>query len=131
MDGEFQIPDSRHFRLQISETDDSGMMADGNWSVEMKNGSTNGRAGKARGGNGHREPAGSLEGAIMGMARRGELAVPARLAIRRLRRKGVPITFRRGQEIIKQHADGREEVLGVIELPAFKLPKGVRIIEGT
>ena len=97
----------------------------------MKNGSGNGSAAKVPMTNGQREPAGSLEGMIMEMARRGELAIPARLAIRRLRRKGVPITFRRGQQIIKQHANGREEVLGVIERLEYKLPKGVRIIEGT
>ena len=67
----------------------------------------------------------------MEMARRGELAKPARLAIRRLRRKGLPITFRRGHQIIQQHADGREEILGVIARPSFTLPAGVRIIEGT
>ena len=94
----------------------------------MKNGNGNGSSGKARAANGHREPAGSLEGSIMGMARRGELTKPAQLAIRRLRRKGLPITFQRGNEIIKQHADGREEVLGIVEPVAYRIPKGVKII---
>jgi hypothetical protein len=97
----------------------------------MRNGSTQRSVKKANANNGQREPAGSLEALIMGMARRGELAKPAQLAIRRLRRKGVPITFRRGRQIITQYADGREEILGEIERPTYKFPKGVRIIEGT
>ena len=94
----------------------------------MRNARIHRRSRKTPLANGHREPAGSLEGSIMEMARRGELAKPARLAIRRLRRKGLPITFQRGNEIIKQHADGRMEVLGFVEPVAYQIPKGVRNI---
>ena len=96
----------------------------------MKNGSPKSprRNGAA---NGHREPPGSLEAMIVEMARSGELAKAARRAIRQARSHGLPITFRRGDQIIEQQADGSETILGRIPQHEFKLPKGVKIIEGT
>jgi hypothetical protein len=87
----------------------------------------NGRAKKARAIHGNTEPVGSLEASIVEMARSGELAKAAEGAIALARKQGLPITFQGGTKIIKQYADGREEVLEVIRPVAYKLPKGVKI----
>jgi hypothetical protein len=94
----------------------------------MKIANSNGTRRRSSRANGHTEPAGSLEASIQKMARNGDLAKAAQQAIRRLRRKGLPITFQRGMTIIKQHADGREEILGVVKPVEYRLPKGVKII---
>jgi hypothetical protein len=121
----------RSGETQFEDGDSAIMMGDIR-SGQMKNGSTRRKMKKSQPAVGQREPARSLEASIMDMARRGELAKPAQQARRRLRDKGVPITGRRGNQIITRHADGREEMLGEIESPIrTKLPEGVRIIEGS
>jgi len=94
----------------------------------MKIAKPNGTPRKTRRANGYTEPAGSLEANIMKMAQNGDLEKAAQNAIRRLRRKKIPITFQRGMEIIRQHPDGREEIRGIVKPVAFRLPKGVKII---
>lgn len=56
----------------------------------------------------------SLEEQILRLAAEGKIEAAAADAIRRQKAKGLPITFLRGDAIIKQYADGREEVLGII-----------------
>ncbi|HEY4328328.1 MAG TPA: hypothetical protein VGN88_01230 [Phycisphaerae bacterium] len=77
-----------------------------------------------------RRPAnsGMLESAIVDLAVSGELAKASQLAIRRLKRKGLPVTFQRGTQIVKQYSDGREEVLAQIKQASFKVPSGVTIL---
>lgn len=76
------------------------------------------------------EDAGSLEERIVALASAGKLANAGRNAIRAQRRKGLAITFQRGDQIIKKHPDGREEVLGTVGRADYIIPKGVKIIGG-
>jgi len=69
-----------------------------------------------------------LEANIRKLALSGELAKGAQEAIRRQKELGLPVTFQRGTQVIRQHADGREEILADIEQPEFRLPHGVKII---
>jgi hypothetical protein len=54
------------------------------------------------------------EDRIEAMAREGKLRGAGKQAVARLQAKGIPVTFARGNRIIKRHADGTEEVLGTI-----------------
>lgn len=56
----------------------------------------------------------SLEEQILRLATEGKIEAAAAVAIRRQQAKGLPITFLRGDAIIKQYPDGREEVLGIL-----------------
>ena len=69
-----------------------------------------------------------LEGSIVKLALSGELAKAARAAIRQQKKLGLPVTFQRGSQVVRQYVDGREEILGEIEQPEFRLPHGVKII---
>jgi hypothetical protein len=71
---------------------------------------------------------GSLEDQIVALAVGGKLAGAGRRAIEAQRKGGLPVTFMRGDEIIKAHPDGREEVLGKVERVPYTLPKGVAIL---
>jgi len=71
----------------------------------------------------------SLEGAIPKLARSGELAKSAQQAVRRLKRKGIPITFSRGLEIVVQRTSGTKEIVGRIKPAKYQPPAGVLIIE--
>jgi hypothetical protein len=44
----------------------------------------------------------------------GRLAEAARGAIERQKAKGMAMTFLRGDTVVMQHADGREDILGTI-----------------
>jgi hypothetical protein len=70
----------------------------------------------------------TLEANVVGMAMNGKLAKAGRRAVASQVGRGLPVTFKRGQKVIKLHADGREEVLGMIDRPSYTLPKGVRVI---
>lgn len=74
------------------------------------------------------EDAYSLEGNIARLAGSGELAKAGQEAIARQKKLGIAVTFKRGDEVIKQWPDGREEVLERIERVKYKLPAGVGII---
>src|SRR6478609_3988811 len=50
---------------------------------------------------------GSLESGVRGLAAQGTLAKAAQGAIKDQQRQGVPVTYQRGNQVIKQHADGR------------------------
>jgi hypothetical protein len=70
----------------------------------------------------------TLEANLVGLAMNGKLAKAGRRAVASQVDRGLPVTFKRGQKIIKAHADGREEVLATLDRPAYTLPKGVRVI---
>lgn len=72
---------------------------------------------------------GSLEEAIPRLAHSGELAKSSQRAVKRQRRKGIPITFSRGLEIVEEQSDGTTHVLGRIKPARFTRPAGVGIIE--
>jgi hypothetical protein len=74
------------------------------------------------------EDAGSLEANIVRLAMTGKLAEAGRNAIRVQKERGIPVTFIRGGKIIKQHSDGREEVLGTVERPKYRVPRGVAVL---
>ncbi len=60
----------------------------------------------------------------MKLVKRGELGAIGERAIERLKKKGIAVTFMRGQQIITQHPDGREEVLAEIPPVQFALLPG-------
>ena len=70
----------------------------------------------------------TLESKLHGLLASGRIARVTKRAITRQREAGLAITFKRGTQIIRQHADGREEVLGTVDRIKFKRPKGVRAI---
>lgn len=70
----------------------------------------------------------SLEANIVNLATTGKLARISRAAIQRSLDRGIPITFKRGNRIIKRHPDGREELLATLPKPTYRLPHGVRIL---
>jgi hypothetical protein len=74
------------------------------------------------------QESGTLEGGIVDLALRGKLAKAARKAIRTAKGRGLPITFKKGNQVVKEHADGRIEVLETLAAPEYVLPKGVKII---
>ena len=86
------------------------------------------RNGRRAAGRRARFEADGLEGAIVGLAIAGKLSGAGHSAVRAQREAGLPVTYRRGNEIIKEFPDGREEVLGVVQAPVYKLPKGVKRI---
>jgi hypothetical protein len=81
-------------------------------------------------GNGQEDPD-SLEANVVRLALEGKLAGAADRAVAEQKARGLPVTFQRGNEVIKQFADGREEVLATIpQSPPYKAPPGVRVIRG-
>jgi hypothetical protein len=71
----------------------------------------------------------TLEANVVGLAMTGKLAKAGRRAVASQVDHGLPVTFKRGQKVIKVHADGREELLATLDRPAaYTLPKGVRVI---
>lgn len=70
----------------------------------------------------------TVEARIVGMAMNGKLAKAGRRAVASQVDRGLPVTYKRGQKVVKVHPDGREEILGMIDRPSYTLPKGVRVI---
>lgn len=62
------------------------------------------------------------------LARTGKLGRSARKAIRAQTARGLAVTYKRGDEVIKEYADGRKEVLETLEPTSFKVPANVQII---
>lgn len=59
-------------------------------------------------------------------ARSGKLARAAKVAIREHREAGRSVTFKRGEQIIRLHADGVIEVLATVDKPVkVRRPAGV------
>jgi hypothetical protein len=71
---------------------------------------------------------GSLESGLYKLATSGELSKAARAAIKKQQKQGLPITFQRGDQIIKQYADGREDILATLPRQPYVRPKGVKVI---
>jgi hypothetical protein len=71
----------------------------------------------------------SLEHRLLELASSGALAGAGREAIRAQVERGIPVTFLRGEQVIKRHADGREEVLGAVPRRTFVPPGGVHVID--
>ena len=90
--------------------------------------SSKGLAPKARSSGSTDEEHDSLENQIVSMATRGKLARAGRKAVAAQKKRGLPVTFQRGNQIIKEYPDGREEVLGTVAAAKYVLPKGVRVI---
>jgi len=70
----------------------------------------------------------TLEANLVVLAMTGKLAKAGRRAVASQVDRGLPVTFKRGQRVIKVHPDGREEILATLERPAYTLPKGVRVV---
>jgi hypothetical protein len=75
------------------------------------------------------EESDSLESHVVGLAMSGKIGKAAKRAVRAQQRLGLAVTYKRGDRIIKRHADGREEVLGTVQRANYTLPKGVRVIK--
>src|SRR5258708_1623668 len=72
---------------------------------------------------------GSLESGVRKLAAQGKLAKAAGAAIRAQRKRGVPVTFQRGDQVVKQYSDGRIEVLQKLKRRApYSPPRGVKVI---
>lgn len=67
----------------------------------------------------------SLEDAIVNLATTGQLAEAGRAAVRAQHEAGLPVTYQRGNEVVKEFPDGRREVIATLEPPEYRLPKGV------
>lgn len=87
----------------------------------------NGRNGKSHYG---QDELRSLEGNVRKLAADGTIAAAARQSIQDQRAAGLAITYMKGNLIVKEHADGRTEVVDHLPpAPPFKRPRGVGIIE--
>jgi hypothetical protein len=75
-------------------------------------------------------PVGALEDHLLELVAEGKLAEAAGGAIRAQKERGLPVTFKRGDQVIKAFPDGREEVLTTLARPIYTIPSGVRVIRG-
>ena len=96
--------------------------------ARRRTGSSNGRPTKAKSSRPLPEEPGSLEGEIVTLARTGKLAKAGRRAVAASKKLGLPVTYKRGDEIIKQFPNGDEEVLGTVQRLGYVLPHGIRVI---
>src|SRR3982751_3952271 len=70
-----------------------------------------------------------LEDLIVSLAESAHLAAAGRQAARETRAAGLPLTYKRGNQIVREHPDGRREVLETLPpAPPFERPKGVKLI---
>jgi hypothetical protein len=79
-------------------------------------------------GSAHAKEGDALENQVVKFAMGGKLAKVSRDAVRRQVKKGFAVTFKRGNKVIKQFPDGREEILGTIKKLDFQLPTNVPLI---
>ena len=68
----------------------------------------------------------SLEDRIVGLAMRGKLARIGRRAVAAQRAAGLPVTFQRGDQVLRELPDGTVEVLETIPKVSYEVPIGVR-----
>jgi len=80
------------------------------------------------GGSAERVPEAALEDHLLELAAEGTLAEAAGGAIRAQKEQGLPVTFKRGDQVIKAFADGREEVLTTVARPTYTIPSGLRVL---
>ena len=70
-----------------------------------------------------------LENRIIAMAMTGHVARAARAAVRRQQSIGLPVTFRRGNRVLKKYADGQVVTLELLDpVPAYTLPPSAVVI---
>jgi hypothetical protein len=65
---------------------------------------------------------------IVWIAESGLLARAGRAAVRAQKEAGLPVTYKCGNLIVREKADGRRKVIGKIATPTYWRPKGVRRI---
>jgi hypothetical protein len=86
-------------------------------------------ASSGRGVAGSKRKAESLEDQIVHLAISGALDEAAGNAIRSQLARGIAVTFKKGDRIIKHYADGHEEVVGTVPRATYTVPAGVAIIK--
>jgi hypothetical protein len=69
-----------------------------------------------------------LEDVIYEMAISGAFAKAARKIIKDQLQAGIPVTYLKQNDIVREYPDGRIEVIGHIKKSTFKAPPGVEII---
>jgi hypothetical protein len=69
----------------------------------------------------HKQPK-SLEGQLVSLAQNGMLAPAAQEAIASQLAHGLAVTFKRGDEVIKQYPDGHVEVLSELKRIPYEQP---------
>ena len=74
------------------------------------------------------DDAASLEENVVALATGGQLDAAAGEGRSKQSKLGLPLTFVRGSQIIKEYPDGRVEVLGRVDARAYQVPEGVQII---
>jgi hypothetical protein len=70
----------------------------------------------------------SIEGKIRQLAASGRLARAGRKAIRAQKKLGLATTFKKGNQVIRQHPNGKVEVLEELPRPKYTLPTGVKLL---
>ena len=76
-----------------------------------------------------KEDPNSLESSIAKLASSGRLAREGRKDVRAQKKLGIAVTFKRGNQVIKQYPSGKEKILAELSEPDYKLPEGVRILD--
>jgi hypothetical protein len=71
----------------------------------------------------------SLEAQLPRLIAEGKIEEAAAHAIQRQLSRGLAITFLRGTEIIKQYADGREQIIATLPDASVSTPRGAIAIE--
>ena len=71
----------------------------------------------------------SLEAALPRLIAEGRLGEAGRRAIADQLARGFPVTFQRGELVIKLFPDGREEVLARVPVRPYKLPIDISVVE--
>jgi hypothetical protein len=71
----------------------------------------------------------SLEAQLPRLIASGELKEAARRAIADQLARGIPVTFQRGEAIVKVYPDGREEILGRVPQRTYRIPPDVTVVE--
>ncbi|MGC4033528.1 MAG: hypothetical protein QM754_17710 [Tepidisphaeraceae bacterium] len=65
---------------------------------------------------------------LIALALEGKLSRAARHAVQKQKSRGLAITFRRGNQIVRQDSDGKIIVLATIQPVAFSAPKNIAIL---
>ena len=82
----------------------------------------------------HRKPRGTStaregEDAVLGVGLSRRVRAAVREEVRAQRAAGLPVTYQRGNEVVREFADGRIEVLETLPPPpAYTLPRSVASI---
>jgi hypothetical protein len=71
----------------------------------------------------------SLEARLREMIASGELKEPAGQAIAAQLAQGFPVTFQRGDAVIRLFPDGHEEVIARVPIASYTLPPNVAVVK--